>query len=145
MYTIIFRQIVELFTYSLKEHLLVDLITKEFSQWVSGMSIKLLMFPNFLYSLFFFFYSCCLFHTSCLSNPQLLSVPRCGSIIVDLALKFNSTTKEQDVIITLNDALKDGKLGEYSVGSIKGKRPNMEPTGGDATSRPDGSYGGKSS
>ena len=108
------------------------------------MSIKLLMFPNFLYSLFFF-YSCCLFHTSCLSNPQLLSVSRCGSIIVDLALKFNSTTKEQDVIITLNDALKDGKLGEYSVGSIKGKRPNMEPTSEDATSPPDGSYGCKSS
>ena len=110
------------------------------------MSIKLLMFPNFLYSLFFFFFTlvfCFILHV-CLTF-QLLSVPRCGSIIVDLALKFNSTTKEQDVIITLNDALKDGKLGEYSVGSIKGKRPNMEPTGGDATSRPDGSYGGKSS
>ena len=75
----------------------------------------------------------------------MLSVPRCGSIIVDLALKFNSTTKEQDVIITLNDALKDGKLGEYSVGSIKGKRPNMEPTGEDATPPPNASYGGKSS
>ncbi|XP_066024433.1 fibroblast growth factor receptor 2 [Pocillopora verrucosa] len=71
---------------------------------------------------------------------QSMSV-RCGSIIVDLALKFNSTTKEQDVIITLNDALKDGKLGEYSVGSIKGKRPNVEPTGEDATPPPNGSYG----
>ncbi|XP_066024439.1 fibroblast growth factor receptor 2-like isoform X2 [Pocillopora verrucosa] len=58
---------------------------------------------------------------------QLISV-RCGSIIVDLALKFNSTTKEQDVIITLNDAVKDGKLGEFSVGAIKGKRSDMEPT-----------------
>ena len=75
----------------------------------------------------------------------MLSVPRCGSIIVDLALKFNSTTKEQDVIITLNDALKDGKLGEYSVGSIKGKRPNMEPTGEGATPPPNASYGGTSS
>ena len=103
------------------------------------------MFPNFLYSLFFFLLFCCLFHNPCLSNPRLLSVPRCGSIIVDLALKFNSTTKEQDVIITLNDALKDGKLGEYSVGSIKGKRPNMEPTGEDATPPPNASYGGKSS
>ena len=37
MYTNIFRQIVELFTYSLKEHLLVDLIMKECSQWVLGM------------------------------------------------------------------------------------------------------------
>ena len=50
-----------------------------------------------------------------------MSDPRCGSIIVDLALKFNSTTKEQDVIVTLNDALKGGKLEEFSVGSIKGK------------------------
>ena len=48
-----------------------------------------------------------------------MSVPRCGSIIVDLALKFNTTTKEQDVITTLNGALKDGKLGEFSVGTIK--------------------------
>ena len=45
-------------------------------------------------------------------------VPRCGSIIVDLALKFNSTKKEQDVITTLNDTVKDGKLGEFSVGAI---------------------------
>ena len=63
-----------------------------------------------------------------------MSVPRCGSIIVDLGLKFNSTTKEQDVIITLNDAVKDGKLGEFSVGAIKGKRPDVEPTGRGATS-----------
>ena len=86
-----------------------------------------------------------MFYTSCLSNPQLLSVPRCGSIIVDLALKFNSTTKEQDVIIALNDAVKDGKLGEFSVGSIKGKRPDVTLTGGCATSPPDGSSEGKSS
>ena len=33
----IFRQIVEIFAYSLKEHLLVNLITKECSQWVLGM------------------------------------------------------------------------------------------------------------
>ena len=78
-------------------------------------------------------------------DPQLISVPRCGSIIVDLALKFNSTTKEQDVIITLNDAVEDGKLGEFSVGAIKGKRPDVEPTGRGATSPLDRSYGGKSS
>ncbi|XP_066024436.1 fibroblast growth factor receptor 2-like isoform X3 [Pocillopora verrucosa] len=71
---------------------------------------------------------------------QLISV-RCGSIIVDLALKFNSTAKEQDVIITLNDAVKDGKLGEFSVGAIKGKRSDMEPTGGGVTSPLDRSYG----
>ena len=74
-----------------------------------------------------------------------MSVPRCGSIIVDLALKFNSATKEQDVIITLNDSVKDGKLGEFSVGAIKGKGPDVEPTGGGTTSPLDGSYGGKSS
>ena len=74
-----------------------------------------------------------------------MSVPRCGSISVDLALKFNSTTKEQDVITALNDAVKDGKLGEFSVAAIKGKRPYVEPTGGGATSPLDRSHGGKSS
>ncbi|CAH3158929.1 unnamed protein product, partial [Pocillopora meandrina] len=64
---------------------------------------------------------------------QLISV-RCGSIFVDLALKFNFTTKEQDVIITLNNAVKDGKLGEFSVGAIKEKKTDVEPTGGGATS-----------
>ena len=75
----------------------------------------------------------------------MFSVPRCGSIIVDLGLKFNSTTKERDVLITLNDAVKDGKLGEFSVRSIKGTRPDVRPTGGGATSPPDESSGGKSS
>ena len=74
-----------------------------------------------------------------------MSVPRCGSIIVDLALKFNSITKEQYVIATLNDAVKDGELGELSVGVIKGKRPDVEPTSRGTTSPLDGSYGGKSS
>ena len=74
----------------------------------------------------------------------MFSVPRCGSIIVDLGLKFNSTTKERDVLITLNEAVKDGKLGEFSVGSIKGTRPDVEPTGRGATLPPDGSSGGKS-
>ena len=74
-----------------------------------------------------------------------MSVSRCGSIIVDLGLKFNSIMKEQDVITTLNDAVKDGKLGEFSVGAIKGKRPDVEPTGVGATSTLYGYYGGKSS
>ena len=86
-----------------------------------------------------------LFHISWHFNPQLMSVSRCGSIIVDLALKFNSTTREKDVIITLNDTVKDGKLGEFSVGVIKGKRPDVEPTSRSATSPLDRSYGGKSS
>ncbi|PFX14490.1 Tyrosine kinase receptor Cad96Ca [Stylophora pistillata] len=76
---------------------------------------------------------------------------RCGILLVDLALKFNSTTKERDVIIILNDAVKNGKLGEFSVGAIKGKRPDVKPpgggcadvesSGGGATSPPDGSSG----
>ena len=74
-----------------------------------------------------------------------MSVLRCGSIFVDLALKFNFTTKEQDVIITLNKVVKDGKLGEFSVGAIKGKKTDVEPTGGGATSPLDRSFGGKSS
>ena len=74
-----------------------------------------------------------------------MSVPRCGSIIVDLALKFNSIMKEQGVITTLHDALKDGKLGEFSVGAIIAKRPDVEPTGVGATSTHYGSYGGESS
>ena len=82
---------------------------------------------------------------SCHSNPLSMSVLRCGSIFVDLALKFNFTTKEQDVIITLNNAVKDGKLGEFSVGAIKGKKTDVEPTGGGATSPLDRSFGGKSS
>ncbi|XP_066024995.1 proto-oncogene tyrosine-protein kinase receptor Ret-like [Pocillopora verrucosa] len=72
---------------------------------------------------------------------QLISV-RCGSIIVDLGLKFNSTTKKQDVIITLNDAVKDGKLGEFSVGAIKGKRPDVEPTGSESSELPSGTNTG---
>ena len=77
-------------------------------------------------------------------NHWLFSLPRCGSIIVDLGLKFNSTTKEQLVLITLNGAVRDGKLGEFSVRSLKGKRPDVEPTGRGATSSPDGSSEGKS-
>ena len=74
-----------------------------------------------------------------------MSVPRCGSAIVDLALKFDCTTKEQDVITTLYDVVEDGKLGEFRVGAIKGKRPDLEPTGGGVTSPLDVTYGGKSS
>ena len=107
------------------------------------MSVRYVDYVSKLYFLFFSFTFYCLFDTSCLFNPWLSSVPRCGSIIVDLALKFNSTTKEQDVIMTLNDALRDGKLGEFSVGSIKGKRPNVELTGGGTTSPPDGCSWGK--
>ena len=46
---------------------------------------------------------------------------------------------------TQSDTVKDGELGGFSVGAIKGKRPDVEPTGGGATSPLDRSYGGKSS
>ena len=82
---------------------------------------------------------------SCHSNPQFMSVPRCGSNTVDLALKFNTTTKEQDAITTLNDAVKDGKLGEFTVGAIKGKRPDVKPTNRGPTTPTDSSSGGRSS
>ena len=38
-----------MFTYSLKEHLLVNLIMKECSQWVLGMQIKLHFQISFTY------------------------------------------------------------------------------------------------
>ena len=72
-----------------------------------------------------------------------MSVPSCGSITI--GLKFNSTTKEQDVILTLNDATKDGKLGEFSVGAIKGKRPEVKTTSRGTPTPTDSSPGGKSS
>ena len=73
-----------------------------------------------------------------------MPVPRCRSIIVDLALKFNSTTKEQDVIITLNDAVENGKLGEFNVSSIKGTRPDVKPTSRGPTTPTDSPSEGKS-
>ena len=74
-----------------------------------------------------------------------MSVPRFGSINVDLALKFNSTTKEKDVLIILNNVAKDGKLGEFSVGAIKGTRPDVEPTSKGTPTPTDDPSEGKSS
>lgn len=51
-------------------------------------------------------------------------------MIVDLALKFKSTVKESDVLRTLQDAAKDGKLGDLDVNasSIVGMRPQTGAT-----------------
>lgn len=51
-------------------------------------------------------------------------------MIVDLALKFKSTVKESDVLRTLQDAAKDGKLGDLDVNasSIVGVRPQTGAT-----------------
>ena len=74
-----------------------------------------------------------------------MSVPRCGSINVDLALKFNTITKEQDVIRTLYNAVKGGKLRDFSVGVIKGKRPDVKTTSKGTPTPTVGHSGGKSS
>lgn len=40
---------------------------------------------------------------------------RCGSVIVDLTVKFNSPTKEQNVITILRNAAVDGSLADFIV------------------------------
>lgn len=49
------------------------------------------------------------------SNPRLLCTSRCGNASADLALKFNSPTKERDVIAMLDIAVMDGILGNFIV------------------------------
>ncbi|KAJ7320932.1 hypothetical protein OS493_035726, partial [Desmophyllum pertusum] len=57
---------------------------------------------------------------------------RCGSVIVDLELKFSSTVTEREVIAILRnaDAAKNGMLGEFIVNasSIVGTRPEDTST-----------------
>ena len=50
----------------------------------------------------------------------------CGDTTVDLALKFNSKTKEQDVITVLRNAAKDGKLGDFNVIATKRTRSRVD-------------------
>ena len=52
---------------------------------------------------------------------------RCGSVIVDLTLSFNTTVTEKRILNILKDAAKDGKLGNFNVdaSSIKGTRPDI--------------------
>nr|XP_058943333.1 fibroblast growth factor receptor 3-like isoform X2 [Pocillopora verrucosa] len=59
-------------------------------------------------------------------SVELKSGIRCGSITVDLALIFNSTTREQDVIRFLWNAAKDGKLGQFDVSAIHGTRSSVD-------------------
>ena len=49
-------------------------------------------------------------------------LPRCGSVTVDLALKFRSTVRESDVLSILRDAVKRGKFGDFNVSVITGTR-----------------------
>ncbi|XP_020602477.1 uncharacterized protein LOC110041527 [Orbicella faveolata] len=54
-------------------------------------------------------------------SVQLKSI-RCGSVIVDLALKFSSTVRENEVLSILRDAVKNGKFGDLRVTAITGTR-----------------------
>ena len=49
-------------------------------------------------------------------------LPRCGSVIVDLALKFSSTVRESEVLSVLRDAADNGKFGDFNVTAITGTR-----------------------
>ena len=55
---------------------------------------------------------------------------RCGSLIVDLTLEFSIIFTEKSVLTILQEATKDGKLGEFSVNasSIIGTRPVIAST-----------------
>ena len=44
-----------------------------------------------------------------------VTVNRCGSLIFDVALKFTSVVAEEDTISIIQNATKDGKLGELSL------------------------------
>lgn len=68
-------------------------------------------------------------------------LPRCGRIIVDLALKFNSTVRESVVLSILQDAKINGKFGDFNVGTITGTRDTeIETT---MATTPTGSPGSK--
>jgi len=54
-------------------------------------------------------------------SVQLKSI-RCGSVIVDLALKFSSTVRESEVLFILHDAAKRGGFGDFNVTAITGTR-----------------------
>jgi len=54
-------------------------------------------------------------------SVQLKSV-RCGSVIVDLALKFSSTVRESEVLFILRDATNSGRFGGFNVSAITGTR-----------------------
>ena len=40
---------------------------------------------------------------------------RCGSVIVDVTLSFNTTVTEKRILNILKDAAKDGKLGDFNI------------------------------
>ncbi|KAJ7389507.1 Vascular cell adhesion [Desmophyllum pertusum] len=46
------------------------------------------------------------------NSARLVNV-RCGSVVVDLALKFSSTVRESKVLSLLRDAAKNGMFGDF--------------------------------
>ncbi|KAL9964183.1 hypothetical protein ACROYT_G027778 [Oculina patagonica] len=68
------------------------------------------------------------------SSARLTDI-RCGSIIVDLAIKFSSTVRESKVLSILRDAAKNGMLGGFNVSasSIIGTRLEKATTEATAT------------
>jgi len=54
-------------------------------------------------------------------SVQLRNI-RCGSVIVDLAVKFSSTVRENEVLSIFRDAAKNGQFGDLTVSAITGTR-----------------------
>ena len=67
---------------------------------------------------------------------------RCGSVIVDLTLSFSAIVTEKRILNILQDAAKDGMLGNFNVdaSSIKGTRADIvvatRPAIGKTTPKP---------
>ena len=67
---------------------------------------------------------------------------RCGSVIVDLTLSFSAIVTEKQMLNILQDAAKDGTLGNFNVdaSSIKGTRADIlvatRPAIGKTTPKP---------
>ena len=67
-------------------------------------------------------------------------IPRCGSVIVHLALKYSSTVRESEVLSILRDVVKSGRFGDSNVSAITGTRDTrITPT---AATTPTSSFDG---
>ena len=74
-----------------------------------------------------------------------LPLPRCGSFIVDLALKFSSIVRESKVLSILRDAAKNGMVGDFNVSasSIVGTRLERATTAATSKIKPTSSADSK--
>lgn len=75
---------------------------------------------------------------NCLVGIFFLS--RCGSVIVDLALKFSSALRESEVLSILQDAVKNGKFGDLNVTAYTCTRDRGIPATPATTPTPTSSY-----